>query len=215
MSPLFEQVLVFVVMSVLVTLFTWIYVSQRRREFRLWLLGWSAISVHFAAPVVGHLLPSAVGLTHWISVISLIVAGTFFLLSVSQVFRNPRERLIFVTMIALAASLYFTGLDRGISTRWVYIVLLAASTLSGLYQGIRFYGLRNLHLLCIVGVLFPFSCAAIWEAFHGNLHLGLEFYLFGLFYVTGLSYFRFFQRRTPGVIFTSPGAWFSPWALTW
>ena len=35
MSPVFEPVLVFVVMCILVTLFTWIYLRDRRREFGL------------------------------------------------------------------------------------------------------------------------------------------------------------------------------------
>lgn len=211
MSPFFEQVLVFVVMSVLVTLFTWIYLSHRRREFRLWLLGWSAISVHFAVPVAGHLLPLPVPLTNWISVIALIVAGTFFLLSVSQVFRNPRQRALFVSMIAVASALYFTSLTRGVNAPWLYVTLIGASTLSALYQGIRFYGLRSLYLGCMIGVLLPFSCWAIWQAGHGNPQAGMDFYLFGLFYVTGLAYARFFRRFTPGVIFTA--ASFIVWGL--
>jgi PAS domain S-box-containing protein len=211
MSPFFEQVLVFAVMSVLVTLFTWIYLSHRRREFRLWLLGWSAISVHFAVPVAGHLLPLPPALTDWISEIALIVAGTFFLLSVSEVYRNPRQRAVFVTMISLAAILYFTGVNRGIHARWFYTGLLLASTLAGLYQAVRFYGLHSLYLRCVVGVLLPFSGWAIWQASHGDANTGTDFYLFGLFYVTGLAYFRFFRRFTPGVIFTS--ASFIVWGL--
>src|SRR5215475_10620438 len=139
MSPFFEQVLVFVVMSVLVAFFTWIYLSHRRREFRLWLLGWCAISVHFAVPVAGHLLALPTSVTQLIGRLTLIVAGTFFLLSVSQVFRNPQQRLLFVTMIALAAALYFTGLTRHIRSPWFYCSLLLTSTLCALYQGFKFY----------------------------------------------------------------------------
>ena len=203
MSPLSEHILVLLVMSVLVTLFTWIYLSHRRREFRFWLLGWSAISVHFAVPVVGHLLPLSQPLTEWFSVISLIVAGTFFLLSVSEVFRKRRERVIFVVMIACAAGIYFTGLNDHVTARWFYTGLISASSLSALYQAIRFYGLRSVYLRFMVGVLLPYSAWAAWQASHGNPQAGMDFYLFGLFYVTGLAYFRFFRRFTPGVIFTS------------
>lgn len=211
MSPFFEQILVFVVMSILVTLFTWIYLSDRRREFRLWLLGWSAIFVHFAVPVVGHYIALSRPLTRWLGGTSLIVAGTFFLLSVSQVFRNTRQRAIFATMITLAAGLYLTGTTLGFTAWWFYAGLLAASTLSGLYQGIRYYGLRSFYLYFMTGLLLPLSIWAIWQARQGNNKAGLDFYLFGLFYVTGLAYFRYFRRITPGVIFTS--ASFIAWGL--
>ncbi|HLW55658.1 MAG TPA: PAS domain S-box protein [Candidatus Angelobacter sp.] len=211
MSPLFEHVLVFVVMSVLVTLFTWIYVSHRRREFRFWLLGWCAITVHFAVPVAGQIFPLPGGLTQWMSVVTLIVAGTFFLLSVSDVFRNPRERVIFVIMIAFAAGIYYTGISRGVNARWFFVGLILASTLSGLYQGVRFYGLHSSYLRLMTGVLLPFSGWAIWQAAHGNPHPGMDFYLFGFFYVTGLAYFRSFHRVTPGVVFTSGS--FIVWGL--
>jgi PAS domain S-box-containing protein len=211
MSPFFEQVLVFVVMSVLVAFFTWIYMSHRRREFRLWLMGWCAICVHFAVPVAGQLLTLPQPFTHWISRVTLILAGTFFLFSVSQVFRNGQQRVLFVTMIALPAVLYFAALDRHIGSRWFYGGLLVTSTLTGLYQALKFYRLRSVYLLCMMGVLLPYSCFSIWQALGGNFRPGSEFYFFGLFYVTGLSYFRFFHRLTPGVIFTS--ASFIVWGL--
>lgn len=211
MSPFFEQILVFVVMSILVALFTWIYLSDRRREFRLWLLGWSAIFVHFAVPVVGHYVSLSAPLTAWLRVTSLIVAGTFFLLSVSQVFRNPRQRAIFASMITLAATLYFTGMTLGFRPRWFYAGLLVASTLSGLYQGVKYYGARSRYLYCMLGILLPASFWAIWQAGHGNTNTGIDFYRFGLFYVTGLAYFRYFRRVTPGVVFTS--ASFIAWGL--
>src|SRR5579864_4553149 len=211
MAPFFEQVMVFVVMSILVALFTWIYLSDRRREFRLWLLGWVAIFVHFAIPVAAHFVPLSHQLTEWILVTALIVAGTCFLLSVSQVFRNTRQRAIFATMIASASLLYLSGVTWGLNARWFYAGLIAASTLSGLYQGIRYYGGRSLYLYCMTGVLIPFSVWAMWQAGHDHPGPGMDFYLFGFFYVTGLAYFRYFRRVTPGVLFTSGS--FIAWGL--
>src|ERR1700756_5697153 len=101
MSMLLEFTVVFVVMSVLVTLFTWIYVRDRRREFGLWMLGFIALFLHAANPVVAILLSWPRLVDQWISAGTLILAGTFFLLSVSQVFRNKNQRLIFIFMIGV------------------------------------------------------------------------------------------------------------------
>jgi PAS domain S-box-containing protein len=211
MAPFFEQVLVFVVMSIVVALFTWIYLSDRRREFRLWLLGWIAIFVHFAIPVAAHFVPLSPQWIDWLGITALIVAGTFFLLSVSEVFRKTSQRALFATMIASASVLYLSGTIWGLNAHWFYAGLIAVSTLSGLYQGIRYYGFRSLYLYCMTGVLVPFSAWAVWQAAHGNTASGMDFYLFGFFYVTGLAYFRYFRRVTPGVIFTSGS--FIAWGL--
>ena len=92
MAPLFEPVVILVVMSILVALFTWIYLRDRRREFGLWLLGWSAIFVHFTVPLAEALVHLKQPIADWLFSSSLVVAGTFFLLSVSLVLRHPRER---------------------------------------------------------------------------------------------------------------------------
>jgi two-component system, cell cycle sensor histidine kinase and response regulator CckA len=211
MSPVFEQVLVFAVMSILVALFTWIYLRDRQREFGLWLLGWSAICVHFAVPLAAHLLHLQRPVKDWLSASTLSLAGTFFLLSVSRVFRNPRQRALFVSTIGLASVLYFTGLAAHFSSPWFYIALLSVSVCSGLYQSLRFFGFKSRYLYCMTGVLVPYSLWAMWEAGHGNLNIGQDFYLFGFFYVTGLSYFRYFRRFTPGVVFTA--ASFVAWGM--
>src|SRR5258708_63188 len=211
MSPLFEHILVLVVMSVLVALFTWIYFRDRQREFGLWLLGWSAIFIHFANPVVSHWLPLPQGLTEWIHAVTLLVAGTFFLLSVSEVSRNKHQPAIFIFMIGAASVVYLTGLVLHFRPRWVYLALLSASIISGLFLGILFYGLRNLYLYGMATMLLPYSLWAIWQAGKGNPDQGLVFYLFGFFSTAGVAYFRRFRRFTPGVVFTS--AAFMAWGL--
>jgi len=49
MSPQFEAFVVFGVTTILVSLFAWIYLRDRQKRTGLWMLGWLAILVHFAA----------------------------------------------------------------------------------------------------------------------------------------------------------------------
>jgi two-component system, cell cycle sensor histidine kinase and response regulator CckA len=217
MSPVFEPVLVFVVMCILVTLFTWIYLRDRRREFGLWLLGWSAICIHFAVPLAAYFLHFPKPITSWLSYTTLAVSGTFFLLSVSRVFRQPRQRAIFVSCIGVASLVYFaldySGRARQFPNYWFFIALLCISVCSALYQSLRFYGFKSRYMYCMVGFLVPYASWAMWSAGHGKPGIGTGFYLCGFFYVTGLSYYRYFRRFTPGVVFTAVS--FVAWGLVW
>ena len=211
MSAFSEQIFVFGIMSVFVALFTWIYFRDPQREFGLWLLGWSAIFVHFAAPVASHFLPLPESVIEWISVTTLVMAGTFFLLSVSEVFRNRVRRKIFLLAIGLASVLYATGMISHIHWRWFYVALLTTSITSALIQAIRFYGLRSTYFYTMIVLLLPYGLWVDWQAGAGRVDYGLDFYLFGYFTITAMAYFRRFRRFTPGVIFSS--ASFLAWAL--
>src|SRR5215813_5958134 len=211
MSALCEQILIFAMMSVLVALFTWIYLRNQQHEFLFWLLGWSAIFVHFATPLAGHFLPLHGSVIEWISVTTLIMAGTFFLLSVSEVFRNPRQRLIFILAIGVASILYQTGMIFQFHARWFYVALLSTSIVSAWIQAARFYGFNSVYFYTMMTLLLPYSLWADRQAWSGHVEYGRDFYLFGFFSVTAMAYFRRFRRLTPGVIFTSIS--FLAWGL--
>ncbi|HZI56156.1 MAG TPA: PAS domain S-box protein, partial [Verrucomicrobiae bacterium] len=201
MSPRFEGLVVFAVTTVLVALFAWIYLRDRQKSTGLWMLGWIAIFIHFAAPACDG-FPPKMRITYWIMASTLIIAGTCFLLSVSEVFIPKERRIAFVCFISAAALLYVTGLQFGFRAPWFYIALLLISDVFASVQAIRFYGWKSLYLYSLFFLL-PYSGWAIQQVLHDHLMPGLNFYLFGFFYVTGLVYFRHFRRLTPGVLLTS------------
>jgi PAS domain S-box-containing protein len=212
MAPLFEPVVVFLVMSILVALFTWIYLRDRQREFGLWLLGWISICVHFAVPLAAILLHLREPLAYWLSKATLALAGSFFLLSVSKVLRHPRQRALFFLMSGGPSLIYFAGLVNtqwlsqtfgAASVRWFFVSLLIVSLAAASYQAARAYQLKSLFMRCLSAAVLPYSVVALWQASKGNPEVGGDFYLFGFFYATGLTYFRYFRRFTPGVVFTA------------
>jgi two-component system, cell cycle sensor histidine kinase and response regulator CckA len=211
MSELGEQVLCFAVMSILVALFAWIYLRDRQREFGLWMMGWIAIFVHSAAILAGLTATLPMAFANWLQVITLIVAGTFFLLSVSEVFRDPQQRAVFILMIGVASMLYYTGQALGVTTPGFYVSLLSASVFAGVWQAIRFYGLRSLYLYTMFTLLLPFAGWVIFRAAEGAFDPGMNFYKFGFFSVTAMAYYRRFHRFTPGIFLTSLS--FLAWGL--
>src|SRR5690349_10500473 len=96
MYPTFESYVVAAVMGIMVGLFAWIYLGDRQVRVRLWLLGWIAVLLHFTAQPLVRASIISTSMQIWIAIATLLVAGTFFLLSVSEVFIAPRRRLAFL-----------------------------------------------------------------------------------------------------------------------
>jgi PAS domain S-box-containing protein len=192
----------YIVFSVMVALFAWIYQRDRHPRVKLWLLGWIAVLLHLVGPPLQHASLITFGESVWITTALFQVAGAFFLLSVSEVFATPRKRLAFLAYISLPALGYLTLLIASIQQKWIYIALLLISTLFGLLESIQFYGWRSpyLYTLCL---LLPYSGWVIRRAYSGDFWQGLYFYMFGFFAVTGLVYYRHFRRFTPGVVSTA------------
>lgn len=202
MTPRFEELVVFVVMTILVGLFAWIYFRDRGKTAGLWMLGWVAILVHFATPVlVGPYAPRP--FTMWLRVATLALGGSCFLFSVSEVLSRKSRRIAFLALITAASLLYLTGLVAHWRTPWYYAGLLLATNLYGAFQAWRFYKPATPYFCAFVLFMPVYGAWAIWQVFAGYPLRGLEFYLFSFFASTGLIYWRHFKRFSPGVVFTS------------
>ena len=202
MSSRLEEIVVFAVGAILVSLFAWIYARDPQKTTRLWMLGWIAVLIHFAAPAFDVFSPALVRFTWWLKGATLIIAGTFFLLSASEVFSRHSRRLAFIFFITAAAILYLTGLEMRYSSGWFYISLLVISSIYSVVQAIQFYGWKSPYLYSLI-ILLPYAGWAIQRASQGTYRPGLLLYFFGFFYATGLAYFRRFNRYSPGILLTS------------
>jgi PAS domain S-box-containing protein len=146
---------------------------------------------------------------------TLLIAGNFFLLSVSEIFIQQTRRATFIVFVSGAAMLYLTGQQMHYRGRWFYISLLMVSTVYSTRVAIHFYRWKSPHLYSLL-LLLPYGAWAIERASQGIVQHGLYFYLFCFFYAAGLSYFRRFRRFSPGVLLTSISflAWGSVFPLS-
>jgi len=202
MSARLEEFVVFAVTSVLVSLFAWINMRDPQKTTRLWMLGWIAILVHFTVPAFDDFVPGLMRFTPWLMISTLLIAGTFFLLSVSEIFIQQTRRATFIVFVTGAAILYLTGQQTHYPGRWFYIFLLLVSTVYSTRLAVRFYRWKGPYLYALF-LLLPYLAWVIERAWQGMFRPGLYFYLFSFFYATGLSYFRRFRRFSPGVLLTS------------
>jgi PAS domain S-box-containing protein len=198
-----EEILVFFVISVLVGLFAWIYRRNRERRSGMWLLGWIAILVHFAVPLATWIPGWSPLLGIWVNRATLIVAGTFFLLSVSVFYAKSLRAAWFIVMISLGALVYVTLLVLHVRQRWLYLGILILATSFSLGKSYQRNGWKSRFFWFVVAALAPYATWTGMLVAHGKPGAGLDLFLFGLYTVTGGLYYRHFRRLSPGVLLTS------------
>ncbi len=202
MSPQFERIVIISIMTILVSLFTWMYLRDRQRRMGLWMLGWVSILLHFAALTLIEFHLISVKPAKLVAMGTLILAGMCFLLSVSQACATTRRRAIFLALVGLPSILYVASLVYQVHQLLIYPALLSIVIITGLALSLSHYKLTAPALF--VPTLASTS-AGIWTVFHaaGHPRYGLDYLLWSFFAVTGLLYWKHFRRLSPGVIFTS------------
>ncbi len=123
-------------MSVLVGLFTWIYVRDRQPRARLWMIGWACIVAHFAGMLLFSfsLIPSR--LADWSAYATLIFGAAAFSLSVRR--RGSLSgRTLFWTGQVAPALVYWTCMVCEIQTPAVYRALLLVELGAGTWLTLR------------------------------------------------------------------------------
>lgn len=199
-----EDFVVLGIISVLVAFFAWIYFRDRQTKSAWWLAGWIAIFFHFLGFAIVHgMVPGGHLLGTFVNRLTLVIAGTFFLLSVSdEVTRNWRNAASTI-YISLSALVYVIAETLYLRNLWLYVAILLTSSIIAVVESFRIYGRRSFFWTCIWIGLAPYLVFAIRRATEGDTRHGMDFYLFSLYVVTGLLFLRHFRRPTPGVVFTS------------
>src|ERR1035437_7613310 len=137
MFPQFQRVVTLSVMSILVGLFTWIYVRDRQPRARLWMNGWASIVAHFAAMLLFSfsLIPSR--LADWSAYSTLVAAASAFFLSVCRTRGTPLGRVLFWAAIVAPAVAYWTCRVFEVQNPEVYRALLAVALGAGVWLALR------------------------------------------------------------------------------
>jgi two-component system, sensor histidine kinase and response regulator len=204
MSQLFNRTIVLAVMTTLVVLFALIYSRCRRPRAGLWVIGWIAIEIHFAASLIFSHIRSHPVLASWTAYATLLVAAASFFLSVTEAFGTRRRQIVFWGLLFAPALAYWTCMVFRVHAVWPYRAILAMLLATGV--ALVFAHLRR-PWLWAAG-----AAPGVWALFQAP-RFGMEFILFAGFAATGCAYWRRHRRITPGVLFTSMS--FVLWALVW
>ncbi len=209
MFPQFQRVVTLTVMILLVSLFTWIYARDRHQRVRLWMIGWICILTHFSAMALDSfsLIPPL--LASWLAYATLMAAAAAFYLSTSSICTTPRRTVVFWTGVFAPGILYWTCLCFDVKG-WIYAVLL--TTLLSSAAGLTWNDFRRSTRYALVWCLLALV-PGMWVLFQMQRHpeYGIDFILFASFCFTGLRFWKYYRRLTPGVVVTSLS--FFAWGL--
>jgi signal transduction histidine kinase len=188
-------------MMILVALFTWIYHRDKQQRVRLWMIGWSAILVHFGAALLDsfHLIRS--GLADWLAYATLISAAASFLVSVCPNCATVLWRSLFLAGLVAPALVYAGLLTAGAQSAFAYALIL------GLMWSAGFYLARpSLWRAGFVGLGVALISASVtgWAASKAGTvpEYGLDLILFSAFATTAHLFWKHYARLSPGVALT-------------
>ena len=210
MFPQFQRVVTLSVMSILVGLFTWIYVRDRQERARLWMIGWSCVVAHFAGMLLFSfgLIPTR--LAEWSAYSTLVAAASAFFLSVCRTRGTRMGRILFWAAIVTPAVAYWTCMVFEVQNPAVYRTLLAVVLGAGVWLALR----QSQQSAGSLAAWFAVALTpGVWVAWRASTHpeFGMDFLLFEGFAITGWRYWRYFRRVTPGAVLTSLA--FLAWGL--
>ena len=183
MFPQFQRIVTLSVMSILVGLFTWIYMRDRHPRARLWMTGWACIVVHFAGMLLFSFSLIPARLADWSAYSTLLAAASAFFLSVCQMRFTSVDRALFWGAIVAPALAYWTLMVYEVQSPIVYRLLLVTAITAGAWLALR--QPRRL------GSLLAWSALAVgpglWAAGRAstNVETGMDFLLFEGFAITG------------------------------
>ena len=78
MSVQSEQIVIFLIVTILIALFAWIYARDRQPRTGLWMLGWSAIYMHFTVALLFSFALLPIRWAVFLKISSLAMAGISF-----------------------------------------------------------------------------------------------------------------------------------------
>jgi signal transduction histidine kinase/CheY-like chemotaxis protein len=208
----FQRIVTLSVMFILVALFTWMYLRDRRQRARLWMFGWTAIVIHFAgaAAMAFHAIPPL--LAHWQAYATLVVAAAAFFLSVSGLCRTHARLAVFWGALFVPAIAYWTLLVFGVKSVPLYRGVLAVLLVAGIGLAVTRVSRPGwrVYALCLLT-----AAPGVWAAWKVPVRAGygMDYILFQCFALTGYAYWRHYRRFTPGVFLTSIS--FFLWGMVW
>src|SRR5437773_3285621 len=202
MSLRTEQAVIFVVMSVLVTLFACIYLRNREKRVQLWMIGWIAVFLHFTAQLLGSFSLLHGNWLYFLRVAPLQAAGVSFVLSTSGVYASASRRLLYLLLVGLPSVVCTALVHASPNYPWIFPFFVMASTLTVIFHSVVHYGTKSFYVQALFFTLLPYAMWSAWRAAHWP-DAAILCYLTSYFVAAGALYWRHYRRWTPGVITTT------------
>ncbi len=211
---LFRHLHTVVILAALVGIFVALQRRTRSSRLRFWLVGWALMLVHFCL----RLLPLgpatfSVRLVNAFDYDAVAIAGIVFLISVSVVCERPgsRERLLLlltVPSVVLSVTVAWETVSVWPAVLSVGVLAFGATAWYAFsFRPLTRWAMGMMTFLVLAGI------GTMYRTAQGQVVFGLLITLLVVYGLTGVLFWRRYQRASPGVLTTAGG--FFGWAAVW
>lgn len=197
------------ILGFLVLVFGSILRRRTTDQLQFWFLGWVFLLAHLLAELLGPRIGLAEQITSSLSSSVMILAGISFVLAVSAVCENSRDRKLLIAAVATPAVLYISAVSWNITLKPLLFAIIAsgvAGTLSLLWL---LYRQVNRDVLYTAAACVAVAALVANSVARGEYTSGIYSVQAGLFIFSGVLFHRRFQRWSIGTIMATVGllAW--------
>jgi two-component system, NtrC family, sensor kinase len=199
--------------SALVAIFLTLRRNNRTPRFKLWLLGWSMMWVHFALTLLPSISPRMDALVDSIQIATLGVAGLAFLVSVTVVVDETKWRRALLCVLTPLICLYSLALGFDFTPRVALGVLLAVVYLFSLSLFLLRFKTVSTYVLVMSGAMIGFGALCVYRVSIGDYMGGFYSMLLSQYAQCAVLTIRAFKKWSAGVVVTVTG--FVAWSAVW
>jgi diguanylate cyclase (GGDEF)-like protein len=200
-------------LSVLVLIFAWILHKRRTAQIQLWFLAWVLLLVNAALGSASRFgRPSTT--INAIQLAAIALAGSLFVVAVSSVYQDVRNRWQLTAALAIPGVILITAAALNFRAPTFAVLLVCASVCAVVAVEFRHHGLtRYLGLIITVSLLAGAAIAI--SAVRYDFETAVRISLAALFLVAGCLFIHRFPRFSMGVMIAACGlfAWGSDFLL--
>jgi two-component system, NtrC family, sensor kinase len=200
--------------SALVAIFVTLRRNNRSPRFKLWMLGWAIIWVHFVLTLLPDRMNSGFrALVTSIQIASLGVAGLAFLVSVTVVIDQTRWRRMLLLTLTPLICIFALALGYGYTPRVPLEILGSLIYLVALVTFIVRFRQASAYVICMASVMIGFGGLGVYRVHVGDFMGGFYSMLLAQFAMCAVLTLRAFPTWTAGVVVTFIG--FVSWSAVW
>lgn len=199
--------------SALVAIFYSLRRTNRTARFKLWLLGWTAMWVHFALTVMPPISERVDALVGSIQIATLGIAGLCFLVSVTIVVNETLWRRMLLLSISPLICIYALALGFEYTPHVGMTVLAAVVYAIALSVFLLRYRVVTVYVIAMASVMIGFGGLGVYRVYVGDYMGGFYSMLLSQYAMCAVLTVRAFQRWTAGVVVTVVG--FVTWSAVW
>jgi len=200
---------------ILLTLFVGIFSSLQRRdpegEYRLWFFAWIAVFARVAVQMLVSADPSWQTVASIIDLSGMQISGCLWLISVTEQYASGRRRGALLTTILLPTVSYAVLHGAGVTNIPVYLGIFALAYVTAMVWVLMWKPNRRRPLMFfLVGALTAAAMNALMQISRGRISYGFFCMQCAIYALTGLYFWRRFDRVSAGTVTTVAG--FLLWA---